>query len=179
MPALGPGTGDLVVPQAATESLYATSLADLLRERHIDTVVLGGLASDYCIDATARSAISHRFNVHLLADGHTTVSSSHTELSAPQIVAHHNRVLAGAIHPGGSSGSSPVQRLSSALLSTTRVANRAEAIGSRSAIGTQAGSGENRHHREAGEGACLVPHAGGYRLGPQGCIELVCLASKA
>lgn len=101
VPALRPRDGDLVMSKTATDSFYATCLADLLRERHVDTVVLGGLASDYCVDATARSAISHRFNVDLLADGHSTVNSSQTELSAPQIVAHHNRVLAGAIHPGG------------------------------------------------------------------------------
>jgi nicotinamidase-related amidase len=62
--------------------------------------VLGGVATDYCVDATARSALSHGFDVDLLDDGHTTLDDE-TGLAASQIIAHHNAVLAASTHPGG------------------------------------------------------------------------------
>lgn len=64
-------------------------------------VVITGAATDYCIDATARSALSLGFNVVLVEDAHAPVIDSDTPLTAEQIVAHHNEILSQAIHPGG------------------------------------------------------------------------------
>jgi len=71
--------------------------------RGVDTVVITGVATDYCVDATARSALSHGLHVVLVGDGHVPAAEGDPDagLTPRQIVAHHNRVLGNAIHPGG------------------------------------------------------------------------------
>ena len=100
---LGLEPTDLVVPKTATDAFYRTDLAALLAERDVDTVVLTGLATDYCVDATARSALSHGLDVVLVADGHSPAADGDPAagLTAEQVVDRHNRILGSAVHPGG------------------------------------------------------------------------------
>lgn len=67
----------------ATDRFFRANLAELLAERDVDTVVITGAATDYCVDATARSALSHGFDVIVVGDS------------------RHNQVLSQPIHPGG------------------------------------------------------------------------------
>lgn len=43
-------------------------LAELLRERGVDEVTVTGLATDYCVRATALDAVRHGFTVTVLRD---------------------------------------------------------------------------------------------------------------
>jgi nicotinamidase/pyrazinamidase len=54
-------------PLSGAES--ATSLEDMLRERGIERVAVLGLATDYCVKATAMDAARLGFATTLLADG--------------------------------------------------------------------------------------------------------------
>lgn len=94
---------DLCVSKTATDSFYATDLAERLADRAISTLVIAGVATDYCVDATARSALSHGLNVDLIRDGHAPAADSDpgAGLTPEQIIEHHNLVLSQAIHPGG------------------------------------------------------------------------------
>lgn len=92
---------DLRLRKSATDSFFETNLAELLTELDIDTVVITGAATEYCVDATARSALSHGFDVVLVGDGHTTAASGDSGLAPEQIIVHHNCILSQAIHPGG------------------------------------------------------------------------------
>ncbi|ROP42435.1 isochorismatase family protein [Saccharothrix texasensis] len=94
---------DVVVDKTATDAFYRTDLAALLAERDVDTVVLTGLATDYCVDATARSALSHGLDVVLVSDGHSPAADGDpgARLTAEQVVDRHNRLLSTAVHPGG------------------------------------------------------------------------------
>jgi len=92
---------DLRLRKSATDSFFQTDLAELLAERDVDTVMIAGAATDYCVDATARSALSHGFNVVLIGDAHAPVTEGDTGLKPEQIIAHHNRILSQASHPGG------------------------------------------------------------------------------
>ncbi len=92
---------DLRVHKSATDSFFRTDVAELLARRNVDTVVITGAATDYCVDATARSALSHGFDVVLVGDAHAPGVESDTGLTPEQIVAHHNQILSQAIHPGG------------------------------------------------------------------------------
>ena len=47
----------------------STGLADWLRSRQVADVVICGLATDYCVRATALDAVSEGFRVRLVADG--------------------------------------------------------------------------------------------------------------
>jgi len=100
---LGVQEADLQVCKSATDSFFETDLADLLVARNVDAVVVTGVATDYCVDATARSALSHGLNVELVSDGHAPAVEGDPQatLMPLQIVEHHNWVLSQAIHPGG------------------------------------------------------------------------------
>ncbi|MGM1062497.1 isochorismatase family cysteine hydrolase [Saccharothrix sp. Mg75] len=102
-PLLGLGPEDVVVRKTATDAFYRTGLAALLAERGVRTVVLTGVATDYCVDATARSALSHGLDVVLVSDGHAPAAAGDPEagLDAERIVDRHNRLLSRAVHPGG------------------------------------------------------------------------------
>lgn len=102
-PLLGLESFNLAVPKSATDAFYATVLADVIAGREVDTLVLTGAATDYCVDATARSALSHNLDVILVSDGHSPAAEGDpvAGLTPEQIIDRHNRLLSTAIHPGG------------------------------------------------------------------------------
>ncbi|QMV42348.1 isochorismatase family protein [Cohnella cholangitidis] len=51
-----------------------------------------GVQTEYCVDTTVKSGYSHGYKVELARDCHSTYDSD--ELTAEQIVRHHNSVLA-------------------------------------------------------------------------------------
>jgi len=52
----------------AYSAFAGTALADLLRVRHVRTLFVGGLATDYCVYSTVDDALREGFGVVLLAD---------------------------------------------------------------------------------------------------------------
>jgi nicotinamidase-related amidase len=93
LPAIAPSEGDLVVPKYAEDSFLATTLEHALRARNITHLVICGSRSDFCVDTTCRSAISHGYGVTLVSDAHSTINRK--VLPAELIVAHHNATLDG------------------------------------------------------------------------------------
>ncbi|ALG06999.1 cysteine hydrolase family protein [Kibdelosporangium phytohabitans] len=95
---------DVVIRKTATDAFYGTELAAVLVEREIDTLVITGVSTDYCVDATVRSSLSHGFDVVLVEDGHAPVTEGDPAagLAPEQIVERHNRILSTGMHPGGS-----------------------------------------------------------------------------
>ena len=56
-------------PEADAYSAFSgTTLAAMLRERGIERVLVGGLATDYCVLNTVRDALKEGFRVRLLKD---------------------------------------------------------------------------------------------------------------
>ena len=49
--------------------------------------------TEYCVDTTARRAVSMGYDVTLVSDAHTTIDNK--LLTAAQIIAHHNALLDG------------------------------------------------------------------------------------
>jgi nicotinamidase-related amidase len=100
---LGMQPTDLRLRKTATDSFFSTDLADLLAARDVHTVVITGVATDYCVDATAQSALSHGLDVILVSDGHAPAARGNPEagLTPEQIVDQYNWVLSHAVHPGG------------------------------------------------------------------------------
>ena len=88
--------GDHIVEKQASDAFYDTELDDLLRSTGVDHLYVTGLQTEYCVDTTCRSALSRGYGVTLIGDGHTTGDAS---LSAAEIIAHHNVVLANLAHP--------------------------------------------------------------------------------
>ena len=89
--AIAPAAGETVIHKRASDSFYETSLEEELRQRGIRHLVVTGCRTQYCVDATCRSAVSHGYDVTLAADAHMTVDTA--TLKASQIIAHHNETL--------------------------------------------------------------------------------------
>jgi nicotinamidase/pyrazinamidase len=63
------GYSGFTMREPAGDAIVATELAGLLRARGIDTVVVCGLATDYCVAATALDAVALGLATSLLLDG--------------------------------------------------------------------------------------------------------------
>lgn len=63
------GYSGFTMRDPATGASVATELAELLRARDISRVVVCGLATDYCVAATALDAVQLGFATSLLLDG--------------------------------------------------------------------------------------------------------------
>jgi nicotinamidase-related amidase len=92
-PAIAPTEGDAVVQKCHPDAFQETSLQDELKSRGIDRLLITGIQTEYCIDTTCRRAYSLGYDVILVKDAHSTWDTD--LLSAPQIIAHHNKVLGG------------------------------------------------------------------------------------
>ncbi len=88
-----PEETDPVFHKMAPDSFYETGLHEKLQSLAIEKLIIAGFQTNYCIDTTSRSAISHDYDVILVGDCHSTTDTS--VLKAPDIIAHHNNTLSG------------------------------------------------------------------------------------
>src|SRR4051812_3391011 len=96
-PAISPLPGERIIQKRAADSFAGTPLRSELDALGITHFVLVGMQTELCIDTTARRAISLGYDVTLVADGHSTYDNE--ILTAEQIIAHTNSVLANLPHP--------------------------------------------------------------------------------
>jgi biuret amidohydrolase len=61
--------GDIMLGKPRFGSFYGTDLELILRSRGIDTLILGGINTNVCVDTTAREAAMREFKVLFLRDG--------------------------------------------------------------------------------------------------------------
>jgi ureidoacrylate peracid hydrolase len=61
--------GDIVLAKPQFGAFHSTELETILRARGIDTVVIGGIATNFCCETTAREAHAREFKVLFLKDG--------------------------------------------------------------------------------------------------------------
>ncbi|MBD8589847.1 isochorismatase family protein [Peribacillus simplex] len=83
----------IIYDKAATNSFYGTPLHEHLSENNVDHIVIMGCKTEHCIDSAVRTATINHFDVTLVGDGHSTSDSKN--LSANQIILHHNEILHG------------------------------------------------------------------------------------
>ncbi len=60
-PEIGPEEGDIIVSKKQWGAFYGTDLELQLRRRGIDTIILGGIATTYGVESTARFAYEYGF----------------------------------------------------------------------------------------------------------------------
>ncbi|MCI0578155.1 MAG: isochorismatase family protein [Chloroflexi bacterium] len=89
-PELAPTDQDIVLEKQTPDPFYQTTLAGALTERGIRRLVMAGTRTELDVDTACRQAFSLGYEVHLAADGHSTVDGA---LPASQIIAHHNNIL--------------------------------------------------------------------------------------
>jgi len=88
---------DTILEKSICDAFFQTELFALLKALHHERVIVTGCATDFCVDTTIRSAVSHDLNVVVVSDGHTTADRPH--LDAHSIIAHHNWMWANLITP--------------------------------------------------------------------------------
>jgi nicotinamidase-related amidase len=94
-PAVMPEKGDVVIQKHAPDSFYETNLQSLLDAQYIHQLIIAGMQTEMCIDATCRQAIKLGYNVTLVKDAHSTFDTD--ERTAAQIIAQYNDALLGVV----------------------------------------------------------------------------------
>jgi len=64
--------GDIVLDKPQFGAFYGTDLEIILRAKNLDTVIVGGIATNFCCETTAREAHAREFKVIFLSDGTAT-----------------------------------------------------------------------------------------------------------
>ncbi len=95
LPELDRQPDDLVVQKTLNDPFAGTELKPTLDALAPERLLVAGWATDFCVDATVRSAVSNNFNVVVVADGHTLNDRPH--LDAPGVIRHHNWVWSNLI----------------------------------------------------------------------------------
>ena len=80
------------VRKTTGDSFYQTNLQKLLPKEDFERLVICGLQTDYCVNATVRQALKLGYDVVLAGDAHSTVDNGN--LTAEDIIAEHNKDLA-------------------------------------------------------------------------------------
>ena len=88
LPELRRDPTDVVIQKTLNDPFVATDLRARLNDMMPDRVLITGWATDLCVDATVRSAVSHHHNVVVVTDGHTLGDRPH--LDAASVIGHHH-----------------------------------------------------------------------------------------
>jgi nicotinamidase-related amidase len=86
---------DAVVEKTLNDPFAGSDLQARLRALKAERVLVAGWATDFCVDATVRSSVSHGHDVVAVSDAHTLSDRPH--LGAAEVIRHHNWVWANLI----------------------------------------------------------------------------------
>lgn len=90
LPELDRTDHDIIVTKTACDSFYESMLPQVLDGLNAKHLIIGGCATDFCVDTTVRAAASRDYEVTVVADGHTTAGKPYAD--ATTIIIHHNWV---------------------------------------------------------------------------------------
>jgi nicotinamidase-related amidase len=90
LPELNRAAADVVIRKTMNDPFVGTDLATCLKEIAPERIFVTGWATDLCVDATVRSAVSNHYDVVVVTDGHTLNDRPH--LDAASVIRHHNWV---------------------------------------------------------------------------------------
>jgi nicotinamidase-related amidase len=90
LPELVRDPADLVVQKQMNDPFAGAELQARLNRIAPERVLVTGWATDLCVDATVRSAVSNHHNVVVVSDAHTVSDRPH--LDAVSVIRHHHWV---------------------------------------------------------------------------------------
>lgn len=81
---------DTIIQKTKSDSFYETPLKEMLEQNKIDKLVIVGMQTEYCVNATSTRAVELGYDVTLVKDAHSTWDSD--ENSAVEIIElHHDK----------------------------------------------------------------------------------------
>ncbi len=91
-PEVEPQAQEPIFVKGWCDAFFNTDLDQQCKSLNIETLVIAGCMTQFCIDTTCRRALALGYNVILLEDGHMNAGS--LDLSFEQVIRHHNATLA-------------------------------------------------------------------------------------
>src|SRR5262249_39299787 len=88
-----------VVRKRTEDAFYGTKLERTLRAAGVQSLILMGYATEFCIDSTLRNAASKGFEIFVISNAHTTKDAP--MLKAPVIRQYFNWTWSDLSSPGG------------------------------------------------------------------------------
>lgn len=85
VPEIGPQPGDLRITKHQWGAFYGTELDLQLRRRGVQTIVLGGIATNMGVESTARDAYERGYHLVLVEDAMTSISAEAHEFAVKNI----------------------------------------------------------------------------------------------
>jgi nicotinamidase-related amidase len=85
VPEAGFQGGDVLVTKRQWDAFYATNLEQALLRRGVKTIVIGGIATNFGVESTARSAQARGYDVVFAEDAMSTMSAEMHEFSTKQL----------------------------------------------------------------------------------------------
>lgn len=97
-PDLTPEPDDWILDKTTPDTFASTDLQARLVNHNIDTLVIGGMQTEMCVNATINGALSRNYEVILISDGHTTFDFP-DEPPAAEIIAGLNAQTSAKVLP--------------------------------------------------------------------------------
>ncbi|HWB54407.1 MAG TPA: isochorismatase family protein [Tepidisphaeraceae bacterium] len=92
VPEAGVESGDVLITKRYWGAFGGTDLEQQLRRRGIDTIVLGGIATNFGVESTARTAAELGFNLVLVEDGMASMDADAHRFAITKIFPRLGRV---------------------------------------------------------------------------------------
>ena len=85
---IAPIDGEKIIEKRHCSSFRNTELQSYLNEKNIETIILVGMQTEYCIDTTCKVAFEHGFNVIIPEESNTTLDNE--SMSGKDIYEYYN-----------------------------------------------------------------------------------------
>jgi len=86
-----PENNELIFDKTVNSSFKNTGLLEYLKEKNEDTVIIVGLQTDYCIDATIKAGFEHGFKMIVPENTNTTFDNRY--MSAEETYKYYNEFI--------------------------------------------------------------------------------------
>ncbi|HCW54476.1 MAG TPA: cysteine hydrolase, partial [Clostridium sp.] len=72
-----PEREEYIVDKKYNSAFYKTDLREYLNSKNIDTIILTGMQTEYCIDATLKSAFDYKYKIIIPEETNTTFDNEY------------------------------------------------------------------------------------------------------
>jgi nicotinamidase-related amidase len=85
-------TGDLLITKRQWGAFYGTELDQQLRRRKVQTIILGGIATNFGVESTARAAFDRGYELIFVEDAMSSLSAAAHDFAVQNIFPRMGRV---------------------------------------------------------------------------------------